>query len=109
MTGSHLKQKNCFILLNLISQKEIDEAVGEIDKVWETQNKFLEKHNPQEVWGIGDKASWSEMGGGQLRVAADGYIFFVSFYITPRKDNPLEAQEMIDKTKSLANRVIKKM
>lgn len=98
-----------FYSIKLNFSKGNRRSSSEIDKVWETQNKFLEKHNPQEVWGIGDKASWSEMGGGQLRVAADGYIFFVSFYITPRKDNPLEAQEMIDKTKSLANRVIKKM
>lgn len=101
--------KNLFYSIKLNFSKGNRRSRSEIDEVWETQDKFLEKHNPQEISDIGDKASWSEIGGGQLRVAANGYIFFVSFYITPKKDNPLMADEMINKTKALAEKVIKRM
>lgn len=82
---------------------------SQIDNVWESQNKMYKKHNPQEVSGVGEKATWSELGGGQLRVTANGYIFYVSFFITPKKENPLTTQQMIDKTSAMAEIVINRM
>jgi hypothetical protein len=50
---------------------------SQIDAVWKGQNTGVySKHNLQKVSCLGDKASWSDLGGGQLRVAANGYIFF---------------------------------
>ncbi|EGV42319.1 hypothetical protein BZARG_2553 [Bizionia argentinensis JUB59] len=81
-----------------------------IDKIWEGQSKSVyQEKGLQEVSDVGDKASWSTMAGGQLRVTADGYLFFVSFFVNPKKDNPLSKDEMIDKASALAKQVIKRM
>ena len=83
---------------------------GQIDAVWKSQNTGVySKHNLQKVSGLGDKASWSDLGGGQLRVAANGYIFYVSLMALPSKNNPLSKKDMIDKTSVLAKQVIKRM
>jgi len=85
---------------------------SQIDAIWEDQNKKLyERHELQEVSNVGDKASWSKLGGGQLRVAANGYIFYVSHsvMVMPGEDKPKDTQGMIDKTKDVAKRVIKRM
>ncbi len=83
---------------------------AEMNKTWETQNKQVySKHNLQEVPGIGDKASWSEYENGQLRVTEDGYIFYISIYVKPKNENPLNTQDLIEKTSALAKAVIKKM
>ncbi|TYB79778.1 hypothetical protein [Bizionia myxarmorum] len=85
-------------------------SASEIEKIWEFQNeKVYKKNGFQEVSGVGDIATWSKIGGGQLRVSNNGYIFFVSFFVTPNKDNPLSTDEMIDKTTALAQQVVKKM
>lgn len=89
---------------------------NQIDAVWEGQNEDLyNRHQLQEVSGVGDKASWSNLGGGQLRVASNGFIFYVSLTIThatsldKNKESPLDTQTMIDKTSALAKQVIKNM
>lgn len=85
-------------------------GASEIDKTWEEQNETIYKeYNSQKVSGVGDKASWSDYDNGQLRVAADGHIFYISIYVKPKDENPMDTQEKIDKTSALAKRVIKKM
>ncbi|MDN6310298.1 MAG: hypothetical protein ACTHY4_05465 [Flavobacteriaceae bacterium] len=98
------------VLLNFARGKK--RTNSQIDKAWEKQNKTVyEKHHQQKVPGVGDKASWSDLGGGQLRVANDGYIFYVSHsvMVMPGDDQPNDTQGMIDKTKTLAKHVIKRM
>lgn len=85
---------------------------SQINAVWKDQNeKIYKEHNLQEISDVGDKASWSKLGGGQLRVAANGYIFYVSHsvMVMPAEDKPEDTQGMIDKTSALAKRVIKRM
>lgn len=85
---------------------------SQIDAVWKGQNKKVYKrHKPQEISGVGDKASWSKLGGGQLRVASGCYIFYVSHsvMVMPGEDKPNDTQGMIDKTKTLAKAVMKRM
>ncbi|MDQ7917943.1 hypothetical protein RBU60_10180 [Mesonia sp. MT50] len=84
---------------------------SQMDKAWEQQNKTVySKRNMQSVSGVGDRASWSDLGGGQLRVAADGYIFYVSHsvMVMPGEDKPKDTQGMIDKTKILAKKIIER-
>lgn len=53
-----------------------DNAV--IDATWEKQNEGLYAGRSMEnVEDVGTKATWSDQGGGQLRVATDGYLFYV--------------------------------
>lgn len=83
---------------------------SQIDAIWEGQNNGIyKKWNPEEVSDVGDKASWSDLGGGQLRVAEDGYIFYVSLSIMYGNKNMMDKQEKIEKTKILAKRVIERM
>jgi len=85
---------------------------SQINTVWENQNETLyNRFQLQDVSGIGDKASWSKLGGGQLRVASNGSIFYVSLSLTvmPGDDKPMEPQEMIDQASALAKKVIKRM
>lgn len=83
---------------------------SQIDKAWESQNKSVyKKHKPQNVSGVGDRASWSDLGGGQLRVASDGYIFYMSFFLIPKNHNPMDTQEMIAKASTLTKQVIERM
>lgn len=83
---------------------------SQIDKAWESQNNGIyAKHNMQPVTNVGDKASWSDLGGGQLRVASETNIFYVSFFVFPKNKNPMDTQEMIDKASTLAKKVIERM
>lgn len=83
---------------------------NQIDAIWESQNKKLyNRHNLQKVSGVGDRASWSDLGGGQLRVAANGSIFYVSFSVTPKKESPMDTKAMIGNASTIAKHVIKKM
>lgn len=83
---------------------------AEMNTTWENQNKQIySKHNLQQVPGVGDKASWSEYENGQLRVAENGYMFYISIYVKPKNENLMDTQELIDKTSALAKEVIKKM
>lgn len=85
---------------------------SQIDAAWQSQNKSVyKKHKPQKVSGVGDRATWSSLGGGQLRVAAKGYIFYVSHSVMvhPTEEKPDDTQGMIDKTSTLAKKVIERM
>lgn len=85
---------------------------SQIDTVWENQNETVyNRFQLQDVSGVGDKASWSKLGGGQLRVASNGSIFYVSLSLTVMSgnDKPMETQEMIDKASALAKIVIKQL
>lgn len=83
---------------------------SQIDATWEGQyDRLYHRHEMQKIPSVGDKASWSKLGGGQLRVASQGYIFYVSLLATPSKDNLLNTQEMIDKASTLAEHVIDRM
>lgn len=91
-------------------------TASQIDGVWKSQNEALyNRHQLQDVSGVGDKASWTVLGGGQLRVAAKGLIFYVSVSLThptsleKNKNNPKDTQVMIDKASALAKIVIKKL
>lgn len=87
---------------------------SQIDAIWEGQNKDLyNRHQLQDVPGVGDKASWSDLGGGQLRVASNGSIFYVTLTLTQttsldkNQKSPMDTQSMIDKTSALARLIIK--
>lgn len=90
-----------------------------VDVIWESQNKNLYKNkNLQNVTGIGYKASWSTLGGGQLRVATDSDIFYLSITshemdktdLTGTMNNKAwETSYMIDKGKILAQEIISKL
>lgn len=83
---------------------------SQIGAIWEGQNNGVyKKWNPKEVSGVGDKASWTDLGGGQLRVTADGYIFYVSLSIMYGNKDLMDKNEKIEKTKILAKRVIERM
>lgn len=98
------------VILNFASGGK--RTANQLDKAWEKQNQTVyKKRNLQKISGVGDKASWSDLGGGQLRVAADGYIFYVSHsvMVMPGEDKPKDTQGMINKTKTLAKQVIERM
>lgn len=77
--------------------------------VWESQNKgiYADK-NMQEVTGVGDKATWSNLGGSQLRVLYDGYIFYISLMDYP-DDPAMTTQKMIEKLTLIAEGVIEQL
>ncbi|HET7361370.1 MAG TPA: hypothetical protein VFI78_05495, partial [Salinimicrobium sp.] len=77
--------------------------------VWESQSKgiYADK-NMQEVTGVGDKASWSNLGGSQLRVLYNGYIFYISLMAYP-KDPAMTTQKMIEKLSIIAEGVIEQL
>lgn len=98
------------VMLNFASGGK--RTANQLDKAWEKQNQTVyKKRNLQKVSGVGDKASWSDLGGGQLRVATNGYIFYVShsIMVMPGEDKPNDTQGMIEKTKTLAKKVIARM
>ncbi|MDQ7916584.1 hypothetical protein RBU60_03275 [Mesonia sp. MT50] len=83
---------------------------SQIDALWKGQyDRLYHRHELQEVTHVGDKASWSKLGGGQLRVASHGFIFYISLSVTPSKDNPMNTKKMITKASSLAELVIDRM
>jgi len=76
---SSLHEKNLYYSVGINFAKGGQRSANEINKVWEKQNKSVYKERGlQEISGIGDRASWSGLGGGQLRIAAKGYIFYVT-------------------------------
>lgn len=105
-----MDEKYNTVMLNFASGGK--RTKSQIDKAWKKQNKSVyKKHKPQNVSDVGDRASWSGLGGGQLRVAADGYIFYVSHsvMVMPGEEKPKDTQGMIDKTSTLAKQVIERM
>lgn len=82
---------------------------SEIEEVWRVQSTFSQEHNPREVSGVGDKASWSDLYGGRLSVMAKGYILNIFISVVPEKKSPLSDQERIDKAKVLAKKVIERI
>ena len=83
---------------------------SQIDATWKGQyDRLYHRHQMQEVSNVGDKASWSQLGGGQLRVASHGFIFYVSLSVTPSKDNPMDTKKMIARASTLAELVIDRM
>lgn len=98
------------VLLNFAKGKK--RTNSQIDKIWENQNSTVYKNRElQKVSGVGDKATWSNLGGGQLRVSSDGFIFYVSHsvMVMPGKDKPNDTKAMIDKAKKLAKLVINRV
>ncbi len=52
---------------------------SQLEAMWNSQNEGVYKDKDmEEVSGIGQKASWSTLGGGQLRVVSDRYMFYLS-------------------------------
>lgn len=101
-----------FYRVSLNFAKGEKRSKNQIDKIWENQNNTVyKKRELQKISGVGDKASWSDLGGGQLRVSNNGYIFYVShsIMVMPGEDKPKNTQEMINRTKDLASRVIAEM
>ncbi len=83
--------------------KRSDENAREI---WDEQDKIVYKGiDMLDVHGVGQRASWSSLGGGQLRVLAEGYIFFVSFFVYPEEE-AMSTEERIDKAAAIAEEVI---
>lgn len=77
--------------------------------MWEEQDKSIYKDmDTLDVYDVGQRASWSSLGGGQLRVLAEGYIFFVSFYIYP-EEQAMATEERIDKAAAIAAEVIEEL
>lgn len=94
------------ISLNFATGGQRDAAAAQA--VWESQNEGVYKDKDmQEVSGVGDRATWSTLGGGQLRVLADGYIFYVSLWAYPGdSENGMSTAEMIEKSSIIANAII---
>lgn len=104
------KEEPTFFTASLNFARDGKHTDSQIDAIWKGQNDgIFKKHHPEKVSDVGDKASWSDLGGGQLRVAEDGYIFYVSLSIMYGNKNMMDKKEMIDKTKILAKRVIERM
>lgn len=86
---------------------------SEANEVWETQNdRIYNDHGLQSVENVGSKASWSTLGGGQLRVYAKKYIFFVEasrMVITEGDVPPFTTEEKIAIASELAQRIIDRM
>lgn len=89
---------------------------SQIDGIWKSQNEAVyNRFELQDVSGVGDKASWSKLGGGQLRVVSNGTIFYVSLSLIypmsadKNKEGPLDTQAMIDKATVFAKKVIKQL
>lgn len=102
-------------ICQLLSKADIQSVFALSDEIEQKETKnavcSYKWHNLQNVSGVGDKASWSDLGGGQLRVAFDGSIFYVSLTVTVLhgEDDSMDTQAMIDKTSALAKKVIKRM
>lgn len=95
------------VSLNFASGGQRDDAAAQA--VWESQNESIYKDkNLQEVPGVGDQATWSTLGGGQLRVLADGYIFYVSLSAYPR-ESAMPTPEMIEIASTIAKAVVDKL
>lgn len=103
-------EKNLYysVMLNFASGEK--RTKNQIDAAWKSQNESVyAKKNMQKVAGVGDQATWSELGGAQLRVTADGYIFYVSISVIPGAKKLLPTQELIDKASTMAKIVIDRM
>lgn len=105
------------VSLNFGTKKRVDK--NGINAIWESQNEgvYKDKHI-QPVEGIGDKASWSSLGGGQLRVASGGDLFYLSLdshkmnlknVKGTMNDHAWSKEIMIEKSKMLANAIIVKL
>ncbi|SHF57639.1 hypothetical protein SAMN05444483_101648 [Salegentibacter echinorum] len=105
------KDQTVFYTVSLNFARGKKRTNSQIDAAWKGQNNGVyKKWQPKEVSDVGDRASWSDLGGGQLRVAANGYIFYVSYSARVIRGEKLDdTQEMIDKTSTLAKKVIERM
>ena len=75
-------------------------------QVWEEQEKAVYNDmDTRDVFGVGQKASWSNLGGGQLRVLANGYIFYVSFFVYPEEAD-MSTEERINKVAAIAGEIV---
>lgn len=103
-------EKNLYYSVTLNFASGGKRTSKQIDAAWKGQNEsvYADK-NLQKVADVGDQASWSELGGGQLRVASDGHIFYVSISVIPGLKKILPTQELIDKASVLAKKVIQRM
>lgn len=91
----------------------------QINAIWESQNNGVYKEkNLESVSGVGDKASWSTLGGGQLRVASKGDLFYISLRSTKMDlsdpmgtmNQPVWTKDVaIEKSKVLAKEIIAKL
>lgn len=97
-----------------------DCARESLESTWQTQNEqvYDDRDDYQEISGVGKKASYSGLGGGQLRVMAKGYIFFLTLnsHGTPQSQEAQAQDEYlwsteykIEKGKELAQSIIDKL
>lgn len=108
-------QTSFSVVLNFA--KGTPESIATLDKMWESQNNYVDKDKDMEsVSKVDRKASWSTLEGGQLRVSTDEYLFYFTLISREiNKDNPLEIMRvwnknyMIEKSFSLGKEVIEKL
>ncbi len=89
-----------------------------LTSIWNSQNESLynkEEREMESVNGVGNAASWSTLGGGQLRVNAEGYIFYISLKAQKFESlggsliSSIQKKESIELATDLAQRIIKKL
>lgn len=110
-------EKTAFYKISLNFANKVPKSQEALTSIWDSQNKSLYNKKEREMESIdnlGDAASWSNLGGGQLRVHAAGYIFYISLSaqeLQPKgvlKSN-MPKNEMIEKASLLAQNIIKKL
>lgn len=73
IVGSELFQ----VSLNFSTSGKVSNDQAELD--WKSQNEGVySQYDIEEVDGVGEKATWTKLGHGQLRVLYKGYIFYVN-------------------------------
>src|SRR5699024_2869961 len=91
---------------------------SELNAMWDSQNENVYKDKDmEEVPEVGNKASWSTLGGGQLRVVANKYMFYISLSGGEIQAIPGETEiedvwskkYRMEKGVSLANQIIDKL
>lgn len=104
------------VSLNFANKEPKSQAA--LTSIWESQNKSLYNKKEREmepIHNLGDAASWSTLGGGQLRVHASGYIFYISLRaqeLQPKGGGLISSMpknEMIAKATVLAQKIIKNL
>jgi hypothetical protein len=112
------KDKSSFyqVSLNFANKQAADKEI--LQEMWDQQNEAVynkKERKMEPVTNLGNTASWSNLGGGQLRVNAAGYIFFISVGAQRLEPNGgglksgMDKQEKIRKATVLARKIIKKL
>lgn len=97
---------------NAIDKEKL--GTDDIDKIWEKQDRIIFKEYAlTNVPNVGNKANWTEYGGGQLRFATDDNIYFITTNSYHLKQGELgtvwDRDNAIKKSKALAQEILKEL